>query len=92
MPGMRPKLTARMTAFWLVVILAATLFSAGLYANRQSYETERPTAEASTEGEVTTSSPGLTGAIAGFGLFGGWLVVGGVMIYRAQKAKKAAAQ
>jgi len=88
----RPKLSARMTAFWLIVILAAALFLAGLYADRQSFEAERPTAETSTEGGVTTSSPGLAGAIAGFGLLGGWMVVGGVMIYRAQKAKKAAAQ
>lgn len=77
-----------MTVFWMLVIVILTVFAAGLYTNRQTYEAELD--QESDLGAQTTpdqTSPGVAGAIAGFGLFAGWVVVGGVTLYRAKRAK-----
>ena len=83
-----------MTMFWMFVIVVVTVYSAGLFVNRQNYEAERDRIAdrqtSSTEVEsfpADPSTPGVAGAVAGFGLLGGWVVVGGVMLYRAQRAK-----
>lgn len=80
-----------MTAFWMFVIVVVTVFSAGLLVNRQNYEAERERIAdrqtQSTTVEPSPSSPGMAGAVVGFGLLGGWVAVGGVMLYRAQRAK-----
>jgi len=75
-----------MTSFWLVVLLLGTIFGAGLYTNRQT-----SLAEASPAAAISTDagdSGGTVRALMGFGLLGGWVVVGGVMLVRAQKRQK----
>jgi len=76
-----------MTSFWLVVLLLGTIFGAGLYTNRQnSLADASPAAAISTD---AGDSGGAARALVGFGLLAGWVVVGGVMIIRAQKRQKA---
>lgn len=71
------KLRAVITALAMIVIVMFTIYLAGLVPDQQSTDSVSDSSD----------SPGPAGAIVGFGMIGGWLVVGGVIIFRAQRKR-----
>lgn len=71
------KLRTVVTAVAMIVIFVFTIYLAGLVPDQQGSDSVSD----------PTDSPGPAGAIVGFGMIGGWLVVGGVIIFRAQRKR-----
>ncbi|MDW3178680.1 MAG: hypothetical protein R8J94_14915 [Acidimicrobiia bacterium] len=71
------KLRAVVTVLAMIVIVVFTIYLAGLVPDQQGRDSVSDPID----------SPGPAGAIVGFGMIGGWLVVGGVIIFRAQRRR-----